>query len=315
MYRNSVNIAANIPGLSFDDPARPKGGYDCQVSAQYSTGESVLIGPVHVDIYTCFPPTNLTVSNATLTTTTASLSWTPSTISTNHQWNLEWGVEGFAQGTGTSVFINSTPLYSFINLAPGTAYDVYVQTYCSASDQSEWVKKTFRTHYFDCPAGAFAEGEPCGSSTNNGCEQVPTAFGTISCGETICGTAWLHRSHRDVDWYSFTLAQTTDVTLSGNSEFTGYFALASEPCLSSQINNANNGPGSAFQYTTQLNAGTYYVGVMPSYAEQVACDSLDRYWVKITCNTCLTPLTLNAINITSTSADLTWTSKCSQMEY
>ncbi len=308
VYRDNVKIADNIPHLFYNDLALPKGGYDYEVSAQYAFGESIRIGPVHVDIYTCFPPTGIMVSNSTLTTTTANLSWTPSTISTNHQWDLEWGTAGFTQGYGTSVLINTTPAYLLPGLTAGTEYDVYIRTHCSASDASAWVKKTFRTHFLNCPVGAVAEGETCGSSTNNGCEQAPVAYGTISNGETICGTSWLHRTHRDSDWYTFTITVPNDVTLSGNSEFTGYFALASTPCLSSQINYMNIWAGNAFQYTTRLNPGTYYVDVTSSYAEQVVCDSLSRYWVKITCNSCLAPTALNVANITTTSADLSWTS-------
>ena len=314
VYRNYGKIADNIPSLSFDDLALPKGTYEYQVSAQYENGESVLIGPVFVNIYTCFPPTNLTVTNSTLTTTTANLSWTPSTVSTNHEWTLEWGPAGFAQGYGDTVHITSTPFYSFSNLAPGTEYDVYIRTYCSSSDASAWVKKTFRTHYFNCPAGATAEGEVCGTATNNGCEMVPPQTGNISCGETVCGTAWLHRTHRDSDWYTFTLTETNDVTLTGNAEFSCFMGIASAPCSTAIFyNSTTNWPGNSTSIVARLNGpGVYFVNVAPQYAEQVACDSLNRYWIKLTCNTCLTPTVLNATNITSTSADLSWTSNATK---
>ncbi|MCX6303596.1 MAG: carboxypeptidase regulatory-like domain-containing protein [Bacteroidetes bacterium] len=309
IYRDNVKIGDNVPNLFYDDPNLPWGGYNYEVSAQYDFGESARVGPLHVDIYTCFPPTGLSVPNATLTTTSASLSWTPSTISTNLEWSLEWGPAGFTPGYGTYVQIAVTPEYTLTGLIPGTEYDFYVNTYCSSTDESAWIKKTFRTHYFNCPAGATAETESCGANTN-GCDLVPPAFETISCGETKCGTAWLHRSQRDSDWYSFTLTEPNDVTLTGNSEFTGFFSFASSPCPSTvTYTSTTNNAGSNIQIVTQLGAaGTYFVNVAPSYAEQVVCDSLSRYWIKITCNTCLTPTALHATNITSTSADLGWTS-------
>ena len=46
----------------------------------------------------------------------------------------------------------------------------------------------------------------------------------------------------------------------------------------------------------------------PNYNEQVACDSLNRYWLSITSSTCLTPQALGVTNVTETSADLVWTS-------
>ena len=262
-----------------------------------------------MEIYTCFPPTNLTVSNSTLTTTTAYLSWTPSAISANHQWDLEWGTAGFSLGSGNSVFVNSTPAYEIPNLHRERNMMFIYGPYCSASDKSAWVKKTFRTHYFTCPTGAVAEGEACGSSINNGCEQVPAAYGTITNGETICGTSWLHRTHRDSDWYSFTLTGTNDVTISGNAEFSSFFGIAPSPCFSSLFDTSyTNGAGSNTPIIIRLGAGTYYLCVASSFAEQVVCDSLSRYWVKLTCNPCLSPTALDATNFATTSADLTWTS-------
>ncbi len=310
VYRDNIIIASNIPDLSYDDPALPKGAYDYEVSAQYDYGESERIGPVHVDIYTCFPPTNLTVSNLTLTTTTANLYWTPSTLSTNLQWDLEWGPAGFTHGLGTNVLISTTPGYSFTGLTAGTAYDVYVRTHCSASDASAWVKKTFRTYYFSCPAGSTAEPETCGSATNNGCEMIPPATGTINNGEIICGTTWLNRTHRDTDWYSFTITGPSDVTLTGQSEFLCTFGIASAPCSSAIFYSSHDKwAGENVSFVTQLvSAGTYYVFIAPVYTEQLNCDSLNLYWFQITSNSCLTPVSLNATIITATSADLSWTS-------
>jgi hypothetical protein len=128
VYRDNVLIADNILPLFYDDTSLLKGGYDYEVSAQYDIGESSRIGPVHVDIYTCFPPTNLMVSMPTLTTTSADLSWTPSTLSTNPQWILEWGTAGFSLGNGNTVPIIGTPSYLLTGLNPGIEYDFYVKT-------------------------------------------------------------------------------------------------------------------------------------------------------------------------------------------
>jgi hypothetical protein len=310
VYRNTLIIAENIPDLFYDDPALPKGSYYYQVSALYNTEESERIGPVFADIYTCFPPTSLTVSNATLTTTTADLAWTPSTVSLNPEWTLEWGPSGFTHGNGTTVHITATPGHSLSSLDPGTEYDVYVNTYCSSTDESAWIKKTFRTHYFNCPVNAIAEIETCGSATNNGCEQAIPGWENISCGDTVCGTSWLSRTHRDPDWYSFTLTVPSDITFSGDAEFSKIFGIATSPCPSSMINTSiGSNAGYFIQFTTRLLApGTYYLNVVPAFAEQVTCDSLSRYWFTIECNPCLTPTALNATNISSTSADLGWTS-------
>ena len=53
----------------------------------------------------------------------------------------------------------------------------------------------------DCPAGAIIEAEPCGADTNGGCNLAPPAFEVVSCGDTVCGTAFADAGTRDTDWY------------------------------------------------------------------------------------------------------------------
>jgi hypothetical protein len=45
------------------------------------------------------------------------------------------------------------------------------------------------------------EAEPCGSSANGGCNSAPPTFGTIACGDAVCGTTWAQGGMRDTDWY------------------------------------------------------------------------------------------------------------------
>ncbi|MCX6268967.1 MAG: choice-of-anchor J domain-containing protein [Bacteroidetes bacterium] len=151
VYRNTVKVANNIPGLVYDDTALPKGGYDYQVSAVYATGaESAKIGPVHVNIYTCNVPTAVDVPVGTITTNSAIANWTPSTLSTNPEWIVEYGLAGFAHGAGLGIHHVSSPTYTMNSLLPATAYSFYVRTYCAVGDSSLWVGPyTFTTA---CPA-------------------------------------------------------------------------------------------------------------------------------------------------------------------
>jgi hypothetical protein len=311
VYRDGLQIASNIPDLFYDDLALPVGIYNYEVSAQYDIGESALIGPVQVGIYSCFPPSGIIVPVATLGTTTADVSWTPSSVTPVPDWDLEYGYTGFIPGFGygTTIHVTGTPQASLTGLYPGTEYDVFIRTNCSASDHSTWVKITFRTHYFECPVTSIPESEPCGGNTNYGCAQVPYAFEPISCGDTVCGTAWLVNSQRDADWYEFTLTETTDVTFSVYSEFTNSVTLSNGSCpVTGNITSWGSYRGYLYPYTYQLNAGTYYLMVTPQWGEEVVCDSLDRYWLSLKCSTCLTPAGLTAFNITVNSADLQWNS-------
>jgi hypothetical protein len=312
VYRDNNILASNITGLSFDDLTLAKGGYDYEVSAQYDNGESVRTGPVHVDIYTCFPPTGLAVPNSSLATTSAEILWTPSTMSSALEWELEWGLSGFSHGMGNTATVITTPQYTMSGLLAGAEYDVYIRTRCSLTDASAWVKKTFRTHYFNCPAGSVPEAETCGTNAN-GCDAVPPPSESIASGETKCGTVWLTRTHRDEDFYSFSLTAPADVTLSFKAEFTSVMGIRAVPCSTNYFYaTAFTAPGYDNVTGARLgSAGSYFVYAAPSYSEQVVCDSLSRYWLKLEYNYCLSPTGLDAINLTTSSADLTWTSTAS----
>ncbi|MFG0292747.1 MAG: hypothetical protein ACF8MJ_06285 [Phycisphaerales bacterium JB050] len=73
----------------------------------------------------------------------------------------------------------------------------------------------------ECADGSTPEGEAIlvdgdDDITNGGCNSDPNVFGSISVGETVCGTASLYLDStsaavRDTDWYEFTLTETTSV--------------------------------------------------------------------------------------------------------
>ncbi len=68
---------------------------------------------------------------------------------------------------------------------------------------------------YECPEPNTPEGETCGDDINGGCNSPTPIFGAISCGETVCGEAWSEGGSRDTDWYTFELADSALVTLSG----------------------------------------------------------------------------------------------------
>lgn len=312
IYRDNVKIADNIPDLFYDDPELAKGVYSYEVSALYGAGESTTIGPLQVSIYSCFPPTNLNVSNTSLTTTTDELSWAPSTLSGNLEWELVWGSAGFDPLFATPLHITTSPTLEITGLNTGTEYDFYVRTYCSAEDVSTWVKKTFRTHSFDCHVNAIAEAELCGDSTNNGCNMAIPSFEAINNGDTICGSAWVVYQNRDVDWFEFTLTETCDVSLMAKVEFPCFLGIKTASCTVNEfIATDYFYPWWQHPIHTRLMAGTYYIKLTPNYNGNVICDSLSRYQLSLNGNPCLSPSMLNAVNITETTADLTWSSNAS----
>jgi hypothetical protein len=93
-----------------------------------ATGQSLYIDDILIQqIPLCNPPTSVTVP--ALTSTTAQVAWT----SLNGTcFDLEYGPQGFIQGTGTGTLVtNVTTPYSISNLSANTWYDVYVRDCCN----------------------------------------------------------------------------------------------------------------------------------------------------------------------------------------
>ena len=81
----------------------------------------------------CLSPADLALTNATATS--ADFSWTIGDTET--AWNVEYGDQGFTQGTGTTD-TSTTTTYSLTGLSSNTNYDFYVQSDCGGST-SNWV--------------------------------------------------------------------------------------------------------------------------------------------------------------------------------
>lgn len=82
---------------------------------------------------TCYAPDTLNADN--IMPTSADLMW----YSTGALWEIEWGLAGFTQGTGTVVITDDNP-YILSGLAEGTVYDFYVRTICDSANAfySDW---------------------------------------------------------------------------------------------------------------------------------------------------------------------------------
>jgi len=101
-----------------------------------------------VVIASCSEVTALSTSN--LTQNSVAISWTAG--GTETAWNIEYGVTGFSQGSGTTINGVTNP-YTITGLTAGTSYDVYVQADCGSGSTSTWVMTTFTTDAaFSCPS-------------------------------------------------------------------------------------------------------------------------------------------------------------------
>ncbi|MBU0766000.1 MAG: choice-of-anchor J domain-containing protein, partial [Bacteroidetes bacterium] len=125
----------DIQTWTFEEFILPNPGVSYYIAFKGSEayGYGVLVDSVVVKAGpSCPQPTML---NATAVSAgDADLSWTTGGAA---DWNIEWGLEGFIQGTGTFVTDVTNP-YTLSGLTAGTSYDFYVQDSCGAGDVSEW---------------------------------------------------------------------------------------------------------------------------------------------------------------------------------
>ena len=130
---------------------------------------------------TCPQPTNISVLDAA--NNSALLQWTNGGNET--QWQIEYGPQGFTQGTGTIVNVNTNPA-ALTGLTSNSFYDAYVRAICGPGDTSFWTGlATFNTYnqgfYVDwdnsCPVGGFIDISTSGSLlTLNDNDEAPINF-------------------------------------------------------------------------------------------------------------------------------------------
>src|SRR5690554_868963 len=95
----------------------------------------------------CLTPANLSAEMTSLTS--VQISWNGTAAS----YDLEWGVEGFTQGSGTLVSDITTTSYVISSLTADTSYQFYVRQNCGTDGVSSWVGPyTLFVGY--CQAGA-----------------------------------------------------------------------------------------------------------------------------------------------------------------
>ena len=91
------------------------------------------IDNVEVSLNTCPAPAN--ISAASVGTTSIDVDWVD--IASALSWQVEYGPQGFARGTGTLVNVTSHPVH-ISGLDTLTTYDFYVRSICSGEDTGRW---------------------------------------------------------------------------------------------------------------------------------------------------------------------------------
>lgn len=113
--------------------------YDFYIRTKCSDDQfSSWIGPVAPgsNIEVCVDPTGLTAVRNPTDATKANITWAANASADT--WEVQYGVTGFTLGSGTIVS-SSTPSKVITGLATAAAYNVYVRSNCSATQNSNWV--------------------------------------------------------------------------------------------------------------------------------------------------------------------------------
>ena len=79
-----------------------------------------------------------------ISSNSATISWTPAEGQT--EWEISYGIEGFAEGNGTNEIVTDTPSFTIQGLESDVVYDVYVRNICAEGVYSAWSANVqFRT--------------------------------------------------------------------------------------------------------------------------------------------------------------------------
>lgn len=112
---------------------------DYTVTANYIAFKTVGIQDINIDSLTvsisnnCHRPSQVVIDN--VTENSAIVEWTESGEASS--WEIEYGITGFSVGTGTTILTNSNP-QTISNLTPATVYDIYVRSACDDTTFSSW---------------------------------------------------------------------------------------------------------------------------------------------------------------------------------
>jgi hypothetical protein len=279
----------------------------------------------------CPAPTDLTASS--ITTNSASLGWTSSATS----FNVEYGLSGFTQGTGT-VANGVTNPYTANSLTPASVYQYYVQAVCGTSSISSWAGPfTFTTacDNSDIPYGLDFEEVSvpalplCTENVNEGTGNNWLTASAPGSGFTTIALRYSYSGTNDANTWFFTNGLNLVGGTSYRLEFDyGNNSTTYEESLKVAFGTSKTGAAMtnvisdypsigdatlhhAILDFTPSSSGVYYVGFQAySIADQWNL-FVDNILIDLT-PACPQPLDLELVSTTSSSATISWTAGASE---
>ncbi|MCF6132448.1 fibronectin type III domain-containing protein [Flavobacterium wongokense] len=168
------------------------------------------------DFGNCDTPTAFVASD--FASNAVTLTWEPGSDETS--WTVEYGLEGFAHGTGTTV-VSSNPTCIVTGLNSNNSYDFYVKANCSESSSSNWagpetVEAVQTNPNCHNPGGLTAVRD---TGVNTNVNLLWIAGGTETQWEIQFGPAGFALGTGTTVTSSNTTATVTGVSASGNFDF------------------------------------------------------------------------------------------------
>jgi PKD repeat protein len=124
------------------------------------------------------------------------------------------------------------------------------------------------------PPSFINETETCSTDANGGCNMVTPAYQDIACSTTVKGTSWADGTNRDTDWYRFSVASATTVTLTASAEFPFQIILISLPCPGTYTTVTTGNSCQVVTYSQAVAAGQYVAFISPqNWDYSISCSA------------------------------------------
>lgn len=276
----------------------------------------------------CVAPNTLSAS--AVTTNSATLGWIAG--GGESLWNIEWGVTGFTQGTGTVVSGVANP-HLLNGLSDATTYQFYVQANCGGSGLSSWSGPfSFSTpcnaanvpYTQDFESAVTPAAPACTSIVNAGTgNNWATASVTNSYGFNGKILRYTYNGANPANTWFFTqgVNLTAGISYRVTYDYGGtglypenmkvaYGTSASTAAMTNPLADHPNimtaTPSNNFVDFTPAASGVYYFGFNAYSDADMFYLNLDNITVDLS-PSCLAPTALNATVLSSSSASLSWT--------
>jgi hypothetical protein len=325
VYSSGTYVTFPLSGSVIIPTSTPGGQYRMRVITDFSLSDPPACSGISAEAedYTlkvvtppiCLQPSNLSVANLSLSA--YDLSWTENGSATT--WEIEYGAEGFIQGNGTTInTVNSNP-YTLTGLTPEIDYEFYVRADCGGSSFSEWVGPfTFDSLYCDyTTSGPFPRYIASFLTTNAevNISNLSSGPGMPNPGYTDFTSVALEAYENQT--FNFTISvdgvgqHAASIFVDWNKD---YVFDASEKVYSSgtyvffPLSGTVTVPLSTPVGQYRMRVVTDFSNPSPGACSGSSAEAEDYTLKVVNQASCLQPNALTASNITTTTADLGWTS-------